>query len=552
MMFNRRDLIGWAGSSLAVTAVPTIAGASRSQDAAKSSGQANSPNAANGSSASGSIFNIRNYGAIGDGKNLDSKAINAAIEAAAAAGGGTVYFPAGVYASYSIRLKSNITLYLDQGAVILAESTPHEGLPSGGYDAAEPQGAWEPYQDYGHNHWHNSLIWGEGIHNIAILGQGLLWGKGLSRGWDTQMDLPDSRKPGVGNKAIALKNCYNVTLRDFSILQGGWFGLLATGVDNLTVDNLIVDTNRDGFDFDCCKNVRVLNCTVNSPWDDGICPKSSYALGYPRITENITITNCMVTGGYQLGSVLDGTWKKHEQGPKVYKTGRIKFGTESNGGFRNITVSNCVFDNSHGFILESEDGAVCEDITLTNISMRDTAGSPIFIRLGSRMRGPKDAKIGYIRRLLISNISSSGATVLPSILSGIPGYSIEDVKISNIYLHQAGGAPAETAALEPPENETKYPDPEMFGDIPATGFFLRHIRNLEMSNVEIATEKPDPRPAFWLKDIEGADFFRIRVPRSKSEQPALAFHLEQISDFRHFGSQFVQDLRSDHIESGKL
>ena len=552
MMFNRRDLIGWAGSSLAVTAVPTIAGASRSQDAAKSSGQANSPNAANGSSASGSFFNIRNYGAIGDGKNLDSKAINAAIEAAAAAGGGTVYFPAGVYASYSIRLKSNITLYLDQGAVILAESTPHEGLPSGGYDAAEPQGAWEPYQDYGHNHWHNSLIWGEGIHNIAILGQGLLWGKGLSRGWDTQMDLPDSRKPGVGNKAIALKNCYNVTLRDFSILQGGWFGLLATGVDNLTVDNLIVDTNRDGFDFDCCKNVRVLNCTVNSPWDDGICPKSSYALGYPRITENITITNCMVTGGYQLGSVLDGTWKKHEQGPKVYKTGRIKFGTESNGGFRNITVSNCVFDNSHGFILESEDGAVCEDITLTNISMRDTAGSPIFIRLGSRMRGPKDAKIGYIRRLLISNISSSGATVLPSILSGIPGYSIEDVKISNIYLHQAGGAPAETAALEPPENETKYPDPEMFGDIPATGFFLRHIRNLEMSNVEIATEKPDPRPAFWLKDIEGADFFRIRVPRSKSEQPALAFHLEQISDFRHFGSQFVQDLRSDHIESGKL
>lgn len=545
MTLNRRDLVTFAGALASGTLAANAAPLLKSGSAVVTSAGAGVPAA--GVQFNG--FNVRSFGATGDGKTLDSPAINRAIEAAAAAGGGTVFVPAGTYASYSIRLKSHITLYLDQGAVILAEATPHEGMAEGGYDAAEPQGNWEPYQDYGHNHWHNSLIWGEDIHDISIQGPGLIWGKGLSRGWDSQKDLPDSNKRGNGNKAIALKNCHNVILRDFSILQGGWFGILATGVDNMTIDNLLIDTNRDGMDIDCCKNVRVSNCTVNSPWDDAICPKSSYALGYARVTEDLTITNCMVTGGYEMGSVLDGTWKVIDKASKTYRTGRIKCGTESNGGFRNITISNCVFDRSHGFILESEDGATCEDITLTNIAMRNTVGSPFFIRLGSRMRGPKDAKMGYIRRLLISNIASSGATILPAIISGIPNYPIEDVKISNVYLHQVGGAAAELAALQPPENEGKYPDPEMFGDIPATGFFLRHIRNLEMSNVEIATEDPDPRAAFWLKEIEGADFFRVRVPRPTH---APAFELQQVTDFRHFGSQFLPDLRSDRIETQKL
>jgi polygalacturonase len=214
MNFNRRDLVTWAGSSLAVASVPAIA-------ASAGAARGSSALAASESGKAIGSFNVRSFGATGDGKTLDSPAINRAIEAVAAAGGGTVYFPAGIYACYSLRLKSHVTLYLDQGAVILAESTPRDGLASGGYDAAEPQGAWEPYQDYGHNHWHNSLIWGEGLHNLAILGQGLIWGKGLSRGWDSEQALPDSNKLGVGNKAIALKNCYNVTLRDFSILEGG-------------------------------------------------------------------------------------------------------------------------------------------------------------------------------------------------------------------------------------------------------------------------------------------------------------------------------------------
>jgi polygalacturonase len=132
--------------------------------------EAQSAMSTTGSNDRPAYFDVRRFGATGDGHTVDSPAINAAIDAAASAGGGTVLFPAGVYASYSIRLKSNVALYLQQGATILAAPTPYDGLPTGGYDAAEPQGEWEPYQDYGHNHWHNSLIWGENIHDFGIFG----------------------------------------------------------------------------------------------------------------------------------------------------------------------------------------------------------------------------------------------------------------------------------------------------------------------------------------------------------------------------------------------
>ncbi len=482
------------------------------------------------------FFNVRHFGARGDGTTIDTPAINNAIAAAAEAGGGTVTFPAGTYASYSIHLKSRVSLYLEPGGTILAASTPLEGTSTGGYDAAEPQGPWDPYQDYGHNHWHNSLIWGEDIHDVAILGPGLIWGKGLSRGHVDDTDLPKTDRPGVGNKAIALKNCRNVILRDFSMLVAGWFAILATGVDNLTIDNLKIDTNRDGMDIDCCRNVRVSNCSVNSPWDDAICPKSSFALGYPRATENVTISNCYVTGGYQLGTLLDGRFKRLGAEFK-HPTGRIKCGTESNGGFKNITISNCVFESCRGFALETVDGALCEDITFTGITMRDIRNSPLFLRLGTRMRGPKEIAVGSLKRVLISNVVSSGAlSELCSIVSGVPGHRIEDIKISDVYLHQLGGGTTAMAELNPLEKESEYPEPSMFGGLPSSGFFLRHIKNIEMSNVEIATEQLDARPAFWIHDVEGADFFRVKVP-AKSR----AFALREVREFRVFGSRKIKD-----------
>lgn len=197
-------------------------------------------------------FDVRRFGATGDGNTIDTAAVNQAIDAAAAAGGGTVRFPRGTYACYSIHLKSNVHLHLEPGPTILAAETPMEGTASGGYDAAEANRSDNKFQDFGHNHWHNSLIWGEDLHNIGIVGPGLIYGKGLSRGGGH--DTPRAEAPGVGNKAIALKNCRNVLLKDFSILKGGHFGLLATGVDNFHIHGLTVDTNRDGIDLDCCRN----------------------------------------------------------------------------------------------------------------------------------------------------------------------------------------------------------------------------------------------------------------------------------------------------------
>ena len=307
------------------------------------------------------FYNVKTYGARGDGKILDTNAINKTIETAANNGGGTVFFPAGTYLSFSIRLKSNITIYLDNGATILAADPATD---KGKYDSFEPN-EFDMYQDFGHSHWKNSLMWGIGIENFAIIGQGKIDGKGLSKRspgpnkprttGETPASLgtnvsplgetsPLSEMEGLGTKAIALKLSKNITLKDFTIFRGGHFAVLATGVDNLTIDNLKVDTNRDGFDIDACRNVRISNSYVNSPNDDAIVLKSSYALGFARATENVTITNSQVSG-FDLGTMLDGTFQTTQEfaPDKDRPTGRLKFGTESNGGFKNITISNIVF-----------------------------------------------------------------------------------------------------------------------------------------------------------------------------------------------------------------
>lgn len=527
----RRDFLRFGSLGLAAAAVPGIAWAEQS--------------VSRSNPHSRGIFDVRAFGATGDGKTLDADAVNHAIAAAAAAGGGVVMFPAGNYLCFSIHLKSDVHLHLLQGSTIVAADSPlpgeRTGYHGGVYDAAESNAPWEAYQDFGHNHWHNSLLWGEGIHDFSITGPGLIWGRGLSNGRDRKGDGAPfiAEQAGVGNKSIALKNCHNVLLKDFSILKGGHFGLLLTGVDNLTIDNLRIDTDRDGMDIDCCQNVRVSNCTVNSPWDDGICPKSSYALGYARPTKNVTIANCLVTGCYELGSVLDGTLKKYPPEARIPHTGRIKCGTESNGGFINITITGCIFEGCQGYALETVDGALLEDITISNTTMRDLRSGPIFMRLGARLRGPKEnTRVGKLRRVLISNLECYNApTKVSSLLSGIPGYEIEDVKLSNVYIESVGGAPVSAASIQLPEAESKYPEPGMFGMTPAFGFYLRHVRNVEMSHVEVAAKSPDGRPAFSLNDVERADFFAITAPRTSQG----AFALHDVRDLRIGWSRAAAD-----------
>jgi len=463
------------------------------------------------------VYNVRTFGAVGDGTQLDSPAINKAIEACAGAGGGTVLLPAGTYLSGSIRLKSNIHLVIGMGATILGAQQQLKA-----YDEEEPfEGT--AFQDGGHTYFHNSLIWGEGLTNVAITGSGMINGGGLVRtdGIEEQVSGYSNfgktnatpAGPGtnawpqrLGNKAIALKLCRNVLLRDFTIYHGGHFGILVTGCEDMTVDNVTIDTGRDGMNIDCCRNTTVSNCRINSPNDDGLCPKSSFALGRYVITENLTIVNCQVSGFLE-GTLLNGTMK-----PKKGGTGRIKFGTESSGGFRNITVANCTFRNSHGLALEEVDGGIMENITINNITMMDVVRYPIYITTGKRNRSPNVTAPGKARNILISNVIASGCETNSGIqIAGLPEQPIEGLRLENIRLVFNGGGTKELADQVPPELGSGYPEPR--GNMPAYGVFARHVRGLELANINVSFEKEDLRPAMVCIDVDGleVDNFKAQI-----------------------------------------
>jgi polygalacturonase len=318
---------------------------------------------------------------------------------------------------------------------------------------------------------------------------------------------------GQGNKAIALKLCRNVRLRGFSILNGGHFAVLATGVDNLTIDDLAIDTNRDGIDIDACRHVRVSNTIVNSPNDDAIVLKSSYVLGVARATENVTITNCHVSG-FDPGTFFAGTFgRTQERAPdRDGPTGRIKLGTESSGGFRNISISNCVFDRSRGLALETVDGGDVENVTVTNLTMRDVTTAPLFLRIGNRGRTPGDPPPGRMRRVAITNVVATDVDPrYPALIAGLAGHPVEDVTLAGIRILYRGGGTAEDAAREPPENEAAYPEPSMFGTLPAYGLYLRHARNVTLRDVEVGFAQEDLRPAFVLQDVAGAHFDHVKA-----------------------------------------
>lgn len=485
------------------------------------------------------FYNVVEYGAKGDGKTNNTKAINAAIVAAAKGGGGTVYFPAGNFLSFTIRMKSKITLHLDQGAVLIGD----QEVNGVGYDLPEPDAWYKKFQDFGHSYWKNSLIYGDSLRDIAITGQGMIWGKGLYT-----FDKPNIK--GSGNKAIGLKNCLNVTIRDIAILHGGHFCILATGVDNLTIDNVRADADRDAFDIDCCKNVRISNCNINSPTDDGLCLKSSFGLGYAKATENVTITNCHIYG-YDHGTLMDGTFKTDfkDEDPKANHaiTGRLKLGTESNGGFKNIAVSNCVFEHSRGICIETADGGIIEDVVMDNITLRDVTDTPFFIRLNARMRGPEGTPVGVCRRITLSNINVydvGGRPKFPEagagMVMGIPGHCIEDVTLSNIRIHFRAGASKEAVGKEVAENIDMYPDPYRWHSLPAYGIYFRHVKGLKVNNVVLRYLNKDERPAFVLDDVHGADFTVVDAQQGVG---APQFILKNVTDFAAFRVTGVEDVK---------
>ena len=441
------------------------------------------------------IYNVRDYGAVGDGKTLDHEAINRAIEACSSRGGGQVVLTPGTYLCGSIRLKSRVDLHLASGATILAAPASMKA-----YDPSEVFGGPE-YQDGGHTYFHNSLIWAEGQHDISITGRGTIDGEGLTKKDTETAGNVQGGSIGTGDKAIALKLCRNILIRDVTIFRGGHFAIIVTGCEIGTIDNVLIDTNRDGIDIDCCKYLTVSNCKVNTPNDDAIVLKSSYALKKPVLCEHILVNNCIVTG-YKLGTFLDGTYVPEKVN---WVCGRIKLGTESNGGYRNIAISNCTCMWSSGLAFEVVDQGRMENITVSNISMSHVHHYPIYITTGCRNRGPKErTEVSSARDISIMNVVADDCDSLAGIIiTGMEGHPLRNISLNNIRLQfRGGGKKVETPYRE---QSTHYPEPRWAGPTPAYGLFARHVDGLRLRDVTFELMRPDERPDMVFDDVKNLD-----------------------------------------------
>ncbi|WP_260928850.1 glycoside hydrolase family 28 protein [Novosphingobium sp. 9] len=469
-------------------------------------------------------FDIRHFGARGDGETLDTDAINAAIHAAARAGGGVVTIPAGRYLCFSIRLASRVSLRFEAGAVIIAADPARH---AGRYDLPEDRGA-QLYQDFGHSHWHNSLIWGDGVEDVALEGPGRIEGGALTRNgpgarWQAQtgerplsmqhmtkaeitaLESDHAAMERLGNKAIALRMGRRIRLSGLTIAGGGHIAVLATGTQGLTIENLTIDTARDGIDLDCVRDVTVSGCRINTPNDDAIVVKSSLALGEKIASENVTIRDCQVSG-YDLGTMLSGTnGTTQALAPdRDRPTGRIKLGTESNGGYHHILIERCRFAHCRGLALETVDGGAMEDVIARELFMEDVTTAPIFVRVGNRGRGPHGTAIGSTRGIRIERVFAQAIDPrYPAILAGIPGHPVRDVTLSQINLTYAGGGTASDAARQVPEVPNAYPEPSMFGVLPAWGLWMRDVERISLDRIALATAAPDARPPIMLDRATG-------------------------------------------------
>lgn len=352
-------------------------------------------------------FDIRDFGASSENSPArNTKAINSAIQAASAKGG-TVVIPKGNFRVYTIRLLSGVNLYLSAGSILSAARADirhsYEQQIGEGGNYEEPEvNLYVGLQDHGHTYFSNSLIYGADISNVMIYGPGLLDGSSLNDKGELEQvllggdphepirrDEPGHRGEWFGNKAIAMVRCENVAFCDFSILAGGHFAIITTCVKNLYVYQILVDTNRDAFDVDCCENVTILHSTFNSLTDDAIVLKASYGGGIFMPLQNVLIEDCVVCG-YDVGSVYAKTYTQDKliATDRCGPTARVKLGTESTCGYDCVTVRRVAFKRSRGFALEAVDGADLSNIIFEDSTMEDVSSSPIFIKVGDRGRFP--------------------------------------------------------------------------------------------------------------------------------------------------------------------
>ncbi len=455
-------------------------------------------------------YDVNHYGAKGDGLAKDTAAIQAAIDAAASRGGGVVLLPPGRYLSGTIHLKSNVALRLCGGATLVAspddaDFDPYEVPPAGSISPGLI--SWTFSNKFNHpqtarygaailratadnpdtTYAHYSLIVGDGASNITIEGAGTIDGNRARRG---------------GPKLIALKDCRHVVLRDLTLRNAPSYNISLIGTEDADLEGLrIINGYADGIDPDDSRLVRIANCYIDT-WDDAICAKASLALGRRLVTEDLAVTNCVL---------------------RTSNNG-FKFGTESEGGLRNVTLSNCMVTRRDygrapiaGVAIETVDGGTVAGVVISNVLMRGVR-TPIFLRLGDRGRGMIPKYPGRMRDIIISNVAAFDAAKASSI-DGLPGFPIRNVTLANINVSQLGGR--EFAGLTVPELPQAYPHGEMFGVLPAYSLYARHVDGLTVSDWRDRWERTDLRPAAVFDDVNGLRIVGLHADTIAASQPVV-------------------------------
>jgi polygalacturonase len=442
-----------------------------------------------------SVYRVADFGAKSDGKTLNSSAIQKAIEKASKDGGGTILFDKGVYISGSIVLKSNVGLHFAKGAVLLGSNNPLDY--------------------YGLNRW-KALILADGQNNISISGEGTIDGQGLqvALNADSLYHFGILKDPNYNVRRkrvseyerpqiIEIVNCKNVSVTGIKIRNSSCWVQTYDLCENLVIDGINVYSdafwNNDGIDISDCRNVKIINCVVNSA-DDGICLKS-HSSGH--CNDSIYIANCTVRSS----------------------ASAIKFGTASFGGFRNIKIENIkIHDTFRSAIaLESVDGGILENIEISDIVAKNT-GNALFIRLGHRNQ---NGAVGKLRNVHIRNVMvevpadrpdkdyiMQGPALpffhnaIPASITGIPNAYVENVVIENMQITYPGNAHKGYACLplyrlnDIPEQIVEYPEFSTFGELPAWGLYVRHIKGLTLKNISLSLKRPDFRTAYVFDDVE--------------------------------------------------